>query len=68
MVYTDGVHLKADSINELHKFASKIGLKREWFQDHRHQHYDLTSNKMRERAIKMGAILVTSKELIVRTK
>jgi len=31
MVYTDGIHLVADSLEELHEFAHKIGLKREWY-------------------------------------
>ena len=42
MVYTDGVHLVADTEEELHKFAQKIGLKRSWYQDKSHYpHYDL---------------------------
>lgn len=64
MVYTDGVHLIADSWDELHKFAQSIGLKREWFQQHpRHPHYDIiTASKMR-RAIKAGAIKMRSIEM-----
>lgn len=48
-------HLTADTIEELHDFAKKIGLSQSWFQNHiKHPHYDLTSNK-RELAIKNGA-------------
>lgn len=43
MILFDGVHLATDGdLDELHKFAQSIGLKREWFQDHpAHPHYDL---------------------------
>ena len=64
MVYTDGVHLIADSEKELHDFAKKIGLKRDWFQDHRHKHYDLTTKRMANKAIINGAILKTTREII----
>lgn len=43
MIYFDGVHLVADTLNELHSFAEYIGLKRCWFQTAlRHPHYDVT--------------------------
>ena len=48
MIYTDGVHIIADSLSELHEFARGIGMKREWFQDRKHPHYDITSNGMRK--------------------
>jgi hypothetical protein len=65
MIYTDGTHLIADSIYELHRFAQKIRLKREWFQEHPiHPHYDLTTKRVLERAISKGAIVVTKKELV----
>jgi len=66
MVYTDGIHLIADDLGELHQFAHEIGLKRVWFQEkHRHPHYDLTTKRMRNRALKFGAELVSSRELIL---
>jgi hypothetical protein len=44
-----------DSLDELHQIASKIGLKRQWFQDHPTMpHYDLTESK-RVQAIRKGA-------------
>lgn len=50
-------HLTADTLDELHAFARKLGLKREWFQDHpRHPHYDLTDNKRLEAICDFGAI------------
>ncbi len=48
-------HLFADTLEELHQFASKIGMKRVWFQDHpRLPHYDLTERR-RARAVLAGA-------------
>lgn len=48
-------HMTADTHDELHAFAKKLGLKRAWFQDKpHHQHYDLTAAK-RAQAIRMGA-------------
>jgi Protein of unknown function (DUF4031) len=49
-------HLTADTREELHTFAARIGLKRAWFQhanDHR-WHYDVTPNK-RAAALRAGA-------------
>ena len=65
-IYTDGIHLISDkSINELHRFARKIGLKPKWFQNHpKHPHYDLTTNRAKDRAINKGAIEITSRELV----
>lgn len=53
-------HLMADSHQELHKFAHRIGLRRSWFQG---DHYDVTSS-MRQKAIKAGAVEVSAKFLI----
>jgi hypothetical protein len=59
-VYLDTMgHLGADSFEELHEFAQKIGLKREWFQaNHRYKHYDIVTESKRRRAVKAGALLV----------
>jgi hypothetical protein len=65
-VRTDGTHLVADSLVELHKFAASIGLKREWFQNHRIPHYDLTTHRMGRKAEQAGAVRVTSKEIVLR--
>lgn len=45
MIYTDGIHLVADTLDELHKFANSIGIKRNYFHGLRkgHPHYDLTN-------------------------
>ncbi len=48
-------HLTADTVEELHEFAvRKLGLKRSWFRDGRHPHYDLTEG-MRYKALRLGA-------------
>lgn len=62
-VYTDGIHLVADDEAELHEFAAKIGLKRQWFQDHKHKHYDLFGG-MVESAIAAGAVVKDTRHLV----
>lgn len=49
-------HMWADTLEELHAMADKIGMKRAWFQNHRLlPHYDLVPTK-RDAAIRHGAI------------
>lgn len=49
-------HLSADTLDELHAFALRLGLKRAWFQDHvLLPHYDLVPSK-RALAVTLGAI------------
>lgn len=49
-------HMYADTLKELHAMATSIGLKREWFQDHKSMaHYDLVESR-RIAAIQFGAI------------
>lgn len=65
-VYVDRVgHLASESIDDLHDFARRIGLKREWFQNNsRHPHYDITARWRFNRALDAGAILVSSREIV----
>lgn len=57
-------HMVADSLEELHDMAKKIGMKREWFQDNKdHPHYDLSITK-RKLAIQFGAIEIDNKQLV----
>lgn len=58
-------HLFCDGdLQELHQFAARLGLKREWFQDHASlPHYDLTERK-RQRAILLGAASVGSDKTV----
>ena len=66
MVYTDKVHLVADSLDELHSFAISIGLKRHFFEGARkgHPHYDLTNKLILEKALSAGALVVNSREIL----
>ena len=53
--WNESCHLFADSLEELHEFALKLGLKRSYFQAGSIvPHYDLTANKRKE-AVKKGA-------------
>ena len=48
-------HMLADSLDELHAMAEKIGMRRSWFQPLSTPHYDLDQSA-RALAIKHGAI------------
>lgn len=49
-------HMWADTPDELHAMAARIGLRRGWYQEHpRLPHYDLTPAR-RVKAIKAGAV------------
>lgn len=53
-------HLWANDLEELHTFAKRIGLKQEWFQDHKgHPHYDIKSPAIRAKAMDAGAVATT---------
>ena len=60
-------HMVSDSsLEELHVFAQRLGLRREQFQEHgRLPHYDLRP-EVREKALSLGAKTVSSKELFKR--
>ena len=65
MIYTDGTHLVADKLKELHEFAKRVGLKQEWFQMHiKHPHYDLTTQRVAKKAIEAGAKVVSSRVVV----
>lgn len=60
-------HLVADELDELHAFASRIGMKREWFQGPEKAstpHYDLTEAR-RKRAVKLGAVELDHRAFLV---
>lgn len=62
--YKEACHLVADSIDELHRFAQGIGLKKAWFQNHEFlPHYDLTRG-MRYKAVKQGAIEIDNHRFV----
>ncbi len=56
-------HLTTDGpLDELHAFAARIGMKREWFQNHAiAPHYDLTAGR-RQRALAIGAVFVSIRD------
>jgi hypothetical protein len=58
-------HLVSDvSYDELHRFAARLGLPRRIFQG---DHYDIPA-ELRERAIRLGALPLDSRELVVRLR
>ena len=57
-------HLYADTLEELHAFALRIGMRRCWFQNESTlPHYDLTEGK-RAQAVANGAKPQTRQELV----
>ena len=57
-------HLTADSLDELHEFAAAIGVATRAFHvGARHPHYDVTESQ-RRRAIRYGALAVTSRDIV----
>ena len=59
-------HMVSDrSVEELHAFASEIGLRRRWFQDGPRPHYDLRPSK-RRLAVAKGAMEVNTRVLVRR--
>jgi hypothetical protein len=60
---THWAHLTADTREELHAFAARLGLRRAWFQDDKVLwHYDITPGK-RVQAVHLGASEVTFREI-----
>lgn len=72
-VYVDGAanalgrmkmsHMLADTEDELHHMAQRIGLKREWFQNHGTPHYDVCQAK-RKQAVVCGAVEIGRRDLV----
>jgi hypothetical protein len=58
-------HMIADSEDELHAFAAKIGVLRRWaqFPGTPRSHYDIIPAK-RAAALRLGAIEITSRQII----
>tara|TARA_B100000700_G_scaffold230615_1_gene255042 strand:- start:14884 stop:15201 length:318 start_codon:yes stop_codon:yes gene_type:complete len=57
-------HMIADSEEELHSFAIKLGLKTSWYQNKtKHKHYDI-SQSVKQKAIELGAMEVSAKTLV----
>lgn len=64
-------HMFADTSEELHAMAHRLGMQPEWFQEHRTNpnlsHYDITPSKRRV-AIRYGAVEEDTKQFIRRIK
>lgn len=56
-------HMIADSDDELHAFAARIGMSREWFQG---DHYDVSKAK-RDLAIALGAVPISLRQCAAMT-
>jgi hypothetical protein len=55
-------HLIADSNEELHAFAARLGLRRSWFQPSASgPHYDLTAGR-RATAVRLGALELSDRD------
>ncbi len=57
-------HMIADTLEELHAMADKIGVQRKWYQGPpktRHEHYDIALSK-RSLAVANGAIEITHRQ------
>ena len=76
MLYVDGMHKRMghrfnnychlmtdNGLIELHEFAEKLGVRRYFQNKPRYPHYDLSPNK-RRLAVSLGAIEVSSEEMI----
>jgi len=56
-------HMVADTLEELHEMADAVGLRREWFQSGRWNHYDVSKGR-RAKAITLGAIEISDREIV----
>jgi hypothetical protein len=69
--WTGGGHMQADTLEELHAMAERIGLRRAWFQSKPgkpwHDHYDLTRER-RALAIELGAVPIGWREAARRNR
>ena len=77
-----GHMVSTTNADELHSFARSIGLKRNWYQrkghwhaagvyagdyhQEHHDHYDLTTFRIMNKAKRYGAVMVDPKDLIKR--
>lgn len=64
--YTQGAHLLADDLDELHAFAARLGMRRAWFQPGTPRsapHYDLSPAR-HAHALDLGAELVDRRRLV----
>ena len=61
-------HMIADSFEELHEMADKIGMKRGWYQNNASfPHYDVCLMR-KKKAIQYGAIELSRRELVYKMR
>lgn len=61
-------HMVADSLHELHTFAERLHLKREWFQHATlYPHYDVTQS-VRAKAVALGAQVCDKRTVVSKAK
>lgn len=61
-------HMVADSLDELHAMAARIGIERRWFQDKPSaQHYDVCKSK-RALAVAAGAIELDRRGMVAKIR
>lgn len=63
-------HMVADTEEELHDMAKRIGIARKWFQNKREDgidHYDICKSK-KALALQYGAILMSDREIVKKFK
>lgn len=64
-------HMISDDIEELHDFATKIGIGRHYFENKKGKnrpHYDVRTKRFYKKCVDAGAIEVTRKELFLKLK
>ncbi|QMV19671.1 DUF4031 domain-containing protein [Granulicella sp. 5B5] len=62
--WTRSCHMYADTLDELHAMALRIGMRRAWFQDkEKLPHYDLVPARRKE-AVAAGAIEHTREQMV----
>ena len=66
MLYTDGAHIVADSLEELHAFADSVELGLHWYEGVRkgHPHYDIPKTRRSEILETPGLKHISSRELL----
>ena len=56
-------HMLADTSEELHAMAVRIGIQRRWFQNHKTPHYDICQSK-RRLALLAGGIEIDRRQTV----